>query len=119
MWGNQQNQGHLTFYDGRWREITISFLPADGVGELDAVGINTIRSKPGEGDGGLLIGVSVGDCSLRVLLAATDVVADGSGNAKLADEVAALLGVDQESAECGGAILSSELKLVVRVMLVI
>ena len=54
-----------------------------------------------------------------MLLAATDVVADGSGNAKLADEVAALLGMDQESTECGGAILSSELKLVVRVMLVI
>lgn len=45
----------------------------------------------------------MGDGGLGVLLAAADVVADGVVDFELADELAVLLGVDQEAAEGCGA----------------
>ena len=52
------------------------FLLHNGVGELDAVGINVGRGGPGQDDAGLLLGVRVSDGGLGTLLAALDVVAD-------------------------------------------
>ena len=81
----------------------------DREGEFDAVEINVFGAWPCELDFGLVIRVHMSDGSLRVIIAALDIMTDVNVHSKLANEAVTLHGLDQKSLECGRAIFGLKL----------